>query len=1084
MEFTTERESRMSKRTQRKSSIINNLVGGPARRPSVSFEAMRGGSRVMDDVPYEENLQMSLQRREIQRRIDLQTHRGTSLLNRLRVKLAYRLDEIIAQRGWQLFILVVVVTIMTLLGGGLHMVADHTASERGQRQVAARLDELGWQWAEGVVRASGDGATNDSGSFACALEAEVAHLSHVDMQRVEPVVGALAELGVDLADPVAQQISEYCVPMNDFQVRGRMGESMWLAWTFLADPGTQAEMLQWESRLTAAIITICGIFFFAFIFGFVVDGVVSKMNALKKGTSNVVESGHTVILGWSDKSLWIIREIAEANSSETVNTAEHSNVIVILASVDKQLLEMEIKEGMSREELAGTKVVCRSGSPLHSYDLQKVSCSTARAVIVLSEPNNPDAADATTLRVVLSLKGLRQTLEGYIVAECQDVDNAPLIQLVGGSSVETVVSHDMIGRLLLVAMHEPGLAKVYRTTLGFAGHEFYIEEWPELVGVKFGDITERMPDAIPFGVKQLNGAIKLKPSNERVMRPGEELVVIAEDNDTYSPQEPLPVEEDKLTEKIGKDKKVEKILICGFRRDIRDLIIQLDSMVVRGTELHLVNEVPLSERDMVLEEGGLDVGSLQNVQLVHFFANTANRRHLEQLPLASYTGGMVLGDQSLEDEPMNSDSHSLATLLSIREMQLTEQEIERDEAAKCERHEAVDQKVAPNGVGDAASRVREEGGDSSAELHRLMYRTRANSFMSMLGDRRRFKGMPIVCEILDSRTQANLEMISSLSIAADFVKSNEMVSQVLAMVSENREVRVILDELLGAKGAKLSVRSSSYYVTRGEVISFMQLAKRVQRIGEILCGYSLEGGLGEPVMNPPDKMLPRCWTGVDLVVLTGESATAAANSTMQAVKRLQQRTTNTVSAAADKNAHVKRSRTRRASLVEVMSRAMEGGGQGTVAVAAAAVSAAAVKAAASALGINEMAAADGDDDFEAGKAAPPPVALGNSTAGSPVSVDVHDEYEPPPMYPGRMGRRNSVLPGFGPAMVSSAMGRMGLADPMAAAAAAAAATIATEQSMVQEESGGSGGDGGEDLKTRAAKVESEQEDFLAELAAM
>ena len=80
MEFTTERESRMSKRTQRKSSIINNLVGGPARRPSVSFEAMRGGSRVMDDVPYEENLQMSLQRREIQRRIDLQTHRGTSVL--------------------------------------------------------------------------------------------------------------------------------------------------------------------------------------------------------------------------------------------------------------------------------------------------------------------------------------------------------------------------------------------------------------------------------------------------------------------------------------------------------------------------------------------------------------------------------------------------------------------------------------------------------------------------------------------------------------------------------------------------------------------------------------------------------------------------------------------------------------------------------------------------------------------------------------------------------------------------------------------------------------------------------------------
>ncbi len=74
-------------------------------------------------------------------------------------------------------------------------------------------------------------------------------------------------------------------------------------------------------------------------------------------------------------------------------------------------------------------------------------------------------------QVVLNLSNL--SLAGHVVAEVRDKDNEPLIHLIGRGNVETVVSHDVIGRLMLMSVRQPGLAEVYRVVLGFDGDEFY-----------------------------------------------------------------------------------------------------------------------------------------------------------------------------------------------------------------------------------------------------------------------------------------------------------------------------------------------------------------------------------------------------------------------------------------------------------------------------------------------------------------------------------------------------------------------------------------------------------------------------------
>jgi hypothetical protein len=147
-----------------------------------------------------------------------------------------------------------------------------------------------------------------------------------------------------------------------------------------------------------------------------------------------------------------LKQLAIANKSIG------GGVVVVLAERDKEEMEMDIAK--LEFDFMGTSVICRSGSPLILADLKKVSVSKARAIIVLASHENADQSDARALRVVLSLTGVKEGLRGHVVVEMSDIDNEPLVKLVGGELIETVVAHDVIGRLMIQCALQPGLAQV------------------------------------------------------------------------------------------------------------------------------------------------------------------------------------------------------------------------------------------------------------------------------------------------------------------------------------------------------------------------------------------------------------------------------------------------------------------------------------------------------------------------------------------------------------------------------------------------------------------------------------------------
>ena len=438
------------------------------------------------------------------------------------------------------------------------------------------------------------------------------------------------------------------------------GTALWRSWTYTADPGTHADESQLAGMLVSAGITVGGMIFFAVFVGLVTDAIGERVDELKRGRSRVIEEGHTLVLGWSDKLLPLLRQLALANESEG------GGVVVILAERDKEEMEAEIQE--ERDALGRTTVVCRTGSPSSTHDLMKVAAPHARAVVVLAPDDDTDS-DAAAVRTVLALCQGLDRLSGHVAVELRDRENIRLVEMVGGQQVEPVIARDMVGRLMVQCARQPGLAQIYAAMLGFEGDEFYLQRWPALEGRTFGELRRMFADAVVCGVRVHDEpAARLSPPDDLPLGPGDQLLVLAEDNDSYRPSAaPRPVDAGALPPPPTEDAPLERVLFCGWRQDLDDMLLELDSYVAPGSEAAILAELPLAER---AERLWRDTDRRpRNLSLTQLVGSMDARRDLEGAHVEQYDAIIILADEVDGPGGDRQDSRALVSLLLIRDIQ-------------------------------------------------------------------------------------------------------------------------------------------------------------------------------------------------------------------------------------------------------------------------------------------------------------------------------------------------------------------------------------------------------------------------------
>ena len=434
---------------------------------------------------------------------------------------------------------------------------------------------------------------------------------------------------------------------------------IWRAFLTTLDPGTVANFLGGSATppfmLAMLVTTLFGIFVTSILIGILVTAVQGRLEELRKGRSTVLETGHTVILGWSPQILTILAELVVANANRRRSS------VVVLAPRDKVEMEDEI-----HAQVGGTgrmKIVCRTGSPIDMQDLARAGIETAKSVIIL--PPDADDPDTDVIKTVMAITNgpNRRTSPYHIVAELRDRDNLAVAELVGRGEAQLVLVEDLIARIIAQTCRQSGLSVVYQELLDFAGDEIYDAQPPaELVGRPFRECLLAYQDSTVIGLMRPDGVVQLNPPMEVPIEPGDRLLAISADDDTVVARPAVidSADEALIVGPESRERAPEATLVLGWNRRGPAIVTELDAYVPPGSRM-VVAATPAD-----LASAPIPAAGLVNATHEARPADPTKRKVLAELCAEGFDHVIVLCSDVVE--PQRADARTLVALVNLRDI--------------------------------------------------------------------------------------------------------------------------------------------------------------------------------------------------------------------------------------------------------------------------------------------------------------------------------------------------------------------------------------------------------------------------------
>ena len=433
-------------------------------------------------------------------------------------------------------------------------------------------------------------------------------------------------------------------------------EGIWQSLMRVLDAGTVTGDEGWAFRLFMLLITIAGLFIFSSLIGSISSGIDESISNLRKGKSKVIETNHTLILGYSSMIYSVISESCLANESQK------KAVIVILADLDKVEIEDDIRSRI--QDTKTSKIIVRSGNPLNFQDLQMVNYNEAKAIILLS-PENEENPDNQVIKSVLSITGNKNRKKEpyHIIAEIKNNENKQVASLVGGKEVSYVFSSDLISKLTAQTCRQSGLSIIYSELLQFEGDEIYFYSDRGLIGLTFKQCLYSFEDSCVMGVFTGDRKVLLNPDMNYIIKKEDQLIIIAQDDSKINrlliPKEILPVN---FIPAPKSEKKMETTLILGWNDKGKKIIEELDHYVIKGSSVSILGEI-----DDIKDSLTLLSEELQNITLYFQHGNINDRNTLDELRIDSFNHIIVLS-YMYKGSIQISDAITLICLVHLRDI--------------------------------------------------------------------------------------------------------------------------------------------------------------------------------------------------------------------------------------------------------------------------------------------------------------------------------------------------------------------------------------------------------------------------------
>ena len=448
------------------------------------------------------------------------------------------------------------------------------------------------------------------------------------------------------------------------------GEMFWSSMMRTLDAGNMADDRgSWVFMAMMLFITLGGIFVLSALIGILNGALGNVIDDLRKGKSLVVEQGHTVILGFTEKIHALLSELAEANANKP------NACVVVLSDKDKTQMDDEIR---ARLEAAGKKlkVVTRSGSALSLQDLEILNLTSARSIVILSPEHNPDGssmspneADTIVLKTLLAVhKSLNDAGGGEkpsLIAEIQSEKTQSVARMVLGDEAVLLLSPPLISRLLVQTGRQSGLSVVYTELLDFGGDEMYIQPEPRLVGTSFYGALFAYEDSALMGVLSAGGDLMLPPAMDYQIAPGDQIIAISQDDDTLvcnGAGGTTIVQQAIVQAAAVTAMKPERTLILGTSERLGLVLGELGQYVAPGSETVVIGE----------DEGAKEVlarvaPSVPKMKMSFRAGDITDRTLLDAVNVPTFDHVMVLSEGAGRTQEF-ADARTLIALLHLRDI--------------------------------------------------------------------------------------------------------------------------------------------------------------------------------------------------------------------------------------------------------------------------------------------------------------------------------------------------------------------------------------------------------------------------------
>jgi voltage-gated potassium channel Kch len=566
----------------------------------------------------------------------------------------------------------------------------------------------------------------------------------------------------------------------------------YLAFTLSADPLTGQP---WLMRVITFVIYLITIFVTSILIGLLGSGIEAKIQELRKGRSVVIESDHTVILGWTEAIFPILSELVAANRSRK------RAAVVILAKKDKIEMEDEIRDKVG--DTGSTRIVCRTGSAMDVNDLALTSLTTSRSILVLGAEG--DDSDAAVIKGLLAITQSpdRRKEPYHIVAEIEQRFNLDAASMIGGDEVELVLPGELISRIMAQTSRQPGLSVAYIDLLNFGGDEIYYTQEPALVGKTFGEALFAYEDSAVIGLLDGKGLPKLNPPMDTVIQADDCVIAIAEDDTLIklSGLSEFNINKSAIMKGRVTKPKAENILILGWNPRGAFIVRELGQSMAANSKIKVLAHVPEAKEQLnALSK------ELKRVTLELIEGSTTDRETLNSLPYKDFHN-IILLSYSGQYDVQKADAMTLVSLLHLRDIK---------EKSKYP--------------------------------------------------------ITITSEILDIRNQK----LAEVTQADDFVVSDQIISLMLAQISENKHLGPIFEDILDADGSELYIKPITNYIDVTNPINFYTLVEAARQRGEVAIGYRIskqarDAGLSYGVHLNPDKSPAVTFCDQDSLIVVAQS---------------------------------------------------------------------------------------------------------------------------------------------------------------------------------------------------------------------